>query len=320
MQKSLAFEKGGSIYVFTSTLIMKNCTIEKSFALYGSVFFINENRNSTVEVYNSIFLDNSASYNIIDLVLSKFVANNAIFQNNQNNLFSLDSSSCILINSTVLNNTCWAKIGGCVINVFDNSSFKMKLGIIENVFSYFEEGNIYNEQSSIEIFSSKMIGLSNMKLKGACISNYYSNSNITDSFFINYGVNCIYSMQSNLSIVNATFNNSNYQEKNAEKKNYGTLFCINCHIVMILNSNFIKNEEVTNGSAIYLKINKNVPHQIIIFKCIFQQNQAIDGTIFVLNQNISLIECLLELNIAKIGAGISLYNESNYFIYNDYLY
>lgn len=290
---------------------MKNCTIEKSFALYGSVFFINENRNSIVEIYNSFFLNNTAAYNVIDLVLAKFVATNMILNNNKNNLFSLDSSNCVLINSSILNQACWAKLGGCVIYSFHNSSFVMKSGILENAFSHFEEGNIYNEESSFEIHSSIMIGLSNMKLKGACLSNYYSNSNISESLFISYGVNCIYSWQSNLSIFKTTFNNSNYQEQNnGEKKMYGTLFCINCQNITIIATYFIQNKEVANGSAIYLKIDKNILHEILIFQCTFRQNQAIDGTIFVLNQNISLIECYLELNTAKIGGGISLYNES----------
>lgn len=288
---------------------MMNCTIQNSYALYGSAFYVNENRNHILEIYDCIFLNNSAYYTISDLGLAKMISKNSIFKENKNILFSLDSSNCTLINSSILHHSCWITMEGCAINSRYNSSFLMNFVFLENILSHFEEGNFYSEEGSFQIYASIMIGLFNGKFKGACFSNYNSALNITESFFSNYSVNCIYSMGSNLTIHDTTFNNTNYLESNAENKYYGAVYCINCPIFKAIKSNFIKNINVINGSAIYLKNERKSINEAYIFQCKFQQNEAEDGTIFIFNQNVSIIQCFFQFNIATRGGGISLYHE-----------
>jgi len=294
----------------SSNLVLKNSTINKSFAQYGSIFYLEENYAGFLAIENCFFYLNSAVFDLIHFGQTFLKIKNCSFSNNTNTLFYLLFSHFELFDSVVQNHACLRDFPGCLIYSNDNSVISINLSFFENIISEKEEGTIYLETSKIIISYITMSSLKTIKKQGSCISNYNSTLDIFSSEFDSYDINCLYSFQSIITINQSLFHNNISSESN-KINYYGTFYCSSCKKVSIIKSKFVGNSNSFDGSAIYIiaQINDILLESEILYSY-FSQNLAEEsGTIYIYNQNVSIQSNLFEKNFAKRGAGVFCDND-----------
>ena len=297
---------------------MINTTITNSYALYGSIIYFVENYLTPSLIENCVFTFNSAHYNLIDLSVSSTTISNTQIQNNTNNLFSLVASNLVLKDNIINNQICLTSLPGCLLQAQQASKVLIKSSKISNVISTIEEGNIYLDSSKVDIDSMEMRQLKSPKI-GSCFSSYNSSLNVINSDFMDYDLNCINAYRSNLMVNSSIFNNS-MKQFNARFSDYGSLFSSSSKQIIIFNSSFIQNSNILDGSALYIiatKIDKL--NEIYISNSTFSGNNAIGkGTIYIYNQNFSILSSNFTNNLAQKGGGIFCNNDGIYIINNNF--
>lgn len=286
--------------------------IENSYARYGSIFYIIENYKSYVSIEKCELKDNFGEISLFDFGQANLNISDSLIINNKNNLFRLVSSTFILTNSTIINQICFNKFTGCAISGADNSIMWIIQTKFENISSEIEEGNIYLENSDLIMETTVMNLLNTKRKQGDCFSLYSSSTlALFRSSFSKYNFNCLYSMQSQINIMESKFNNSEYSEKLIEYKSFGAIYCFECKYLLISDSYFVKNTHVIDGSSLYAISKRNdVLGEIKIQKCFFIDNEAREkGTIYIYNQNFSITYTIFENNSAKIGGAIFINND-----------
>lgn len=232
--------------------------------------------------------------------------------NNTNNLFSLVSSTFLLVNTTIMNQICLTTIVGCIISAIENSEIEVNFSKFENISSEIQEGNIFLENSILQMQASIMNSLKTKKKQGSCFSLYNSGLNLFDSNFFNYQFNCLYLIQSQAKILSAIFNNRKYSEMLREEySNFGTIYCLQCQYLFISNGFFIENTKILDGSSLYALAKKDdILGNVTIENSYFFGNGATGkGTICIFNQNLSIYNTHFENNSAEKGGAIFLNND-----------
>jgi len=307
-------EKGGTFYVSEhSGFLLKNCSVTNSYAKYGSIFYFQENYEGLFTIENVDFYLCEGMFDLIDAGQTNMVITNSTFRQNLNNFCFLVFSNIEFVNSRIIDHQCFTNLPGCIINAITNSVVIFRSSIFENISSFIEEGNVYLEDSVVQCVSSQMKTLMSNKNKGSCFSSYTSTLFMNDSQLTDYTANCLYSMESYITIHNSIFDNSLLNETQ-NLYDYGTIYCENCFIIMIDFSSFIGNSKTINGSAIFIISNSpNLLNTAQISNSYFYDNNALEaGTIYVYNQNSSLILNIFEGNSANRGGGIFCDNDSNF--------
>lgn len=248
---------------------------------------------------------------LIDLGQANLNISDTLMINNTNNLFSLISSFFSLVNSTIMNQICFTTLTGCLLSGIEYSIIMIIFSKFENISSEIQEGNIYIENSNLNMSLSNMNFLKTKKKQGDCISVYGSLLNSYYSNFSNYHYNCLFLVQSQINILGSKFNNSGFSDKFIEYNNFGTLYCLQCQNLVISESYFIENNHVIDGSALYAVSKKgDILKNITIKNSYFYGNQALEkGTIYIYNQNFSIEFSDFQNNFAKRGAGIFVDND-----------
>lgn len=250
---------------------------------------------------------------LIDLGQTNLNISDSLMISNTNNLFSMISSTFYLVNSTILHQKCLTTLTGCLISGIENSIIMISLAKFENISSEIQEGNIYLENSKLNMNLTNMNVLKTKKKQGDCMSVYGAILILYNSNFSNYQYNCLYSVQSQINIFGSKFNNSGFSENLIEYKIFGTLFCMRCQTLLISESFFLENNHIIDGSAIYALSKKgDILGNITIKSSHFYGNQASEkGTVYVYNQNFSIEFSSFTNNLAKKGAGIFVDNDGN---------
>ena len=277
--------------------------------MYGSIIYFVDNYDAPSLIEDCMFINNSAFYNLIDLSVSSATVLNTQIINNTNNLFSLVSSNLILQKNEIKNLFCLATLPGCILQAQQASLVIIKSSYFFNVTNIIEEGNLYFESSRVLIESIEMANLKTPK-KGSCVSSYNCSLNIINSDFINYDLNCINAYRGEMTINNSIFDNTK-NKKSQKVFDYGSVFSYSSKEIVIFNSSFIENSNIMDGSAIYVvstQIDKL--NEIFIGNSNFFGNSALGkGTIYIYNQNFSIISSNFTNNIAQRGGGIYCNNE-----------
>lgn len=295
--------------------MISNCIIENSYAQYGAIFYIIENYKSFVFIEKCELKNNIGDVSLFDIGEAYINISDTLITNNTNSLFSLISSTFILVNSTILNQLCINTVAGCLISGIEDSIILINITKFYNISSELEEGNIYLENSSLNMELTNMNIINTKKKQGSCFSIYSSSTlNLFTSNFSKYNFNCLYSLQSQIKILGSKFNNSNYSEKLAEFNNFGTIYCSECKDILISDSYFIKNSYIADGSSLFIISKKrNALGYIKIDNCLFVGNEAGEkGTIYIYNQNFSIKYSKFENNTAKSGGAIFVDNDGNF--------
>ena len=284
--------------------------------MYGSIFYFVENYNSSIQIQSCFFANNSAFYNLIDLNMAKVTISNTEIQNNTNNLFSLVSASLILNDNQITQQICLTRLRGCILEAEKTSNIEIQSTTFLNVISEIEEGNIYVDSSSIYLDSIRMENLKTPK-KGSCISSFNSTLIVLKSNFSVYDFNCIDSFESNLTLNNSIFDNSERNETNVRYSEYGSVFCSSSKQLIIFNSSFIENSYIFDGSALYIVATQlDKLNEISITNSFFSGNSAFGkGTIYIYNQNFSISSSTFMNNVALRGGGIYCNNDGMFMVY-----
>ena len=304
-------EKAGTFYVSENSFLnISDSTINNSFALYGSIFYLLENYNSKIFINNCQFHNNTSTYNVIDGGDTTITINASVFSNSINNLLFLRNSTLIFENSTVSYQICNTVTPGCFIYAQQGSNVSLINLSIRIIESYIEEGNIYLDTSIFQTYSISLNTSFTSKFKGSCISSYNASVGLYDSEFLNYDYNCLYASISKIIINSSKFNNSGYGYMEHIISNFGAFYCYGCQKIVIENSYFIRNMMILDGAAIYID---GTIGDIIIQRSNFIENEASGkGTIYVYNQNIKIQECWFLSNQAKTGGGLFFDNDGRY--------
>jgi len=287
--------------------------------LYGAILYLIENYQASIQIENCVFSNNSAYYTLIDSGTSIISINNTLIENNTNNLFSLVEATLVLISSKINNLICYTNLPGCILEAEQASTIQIQSSYFGNVTSSIEEGNFYFDSSTVYADSMTMNTLKTPKT-GSCVVSYSCDLNFVSSSFVNYEINCISSFQSNINLNNTIFDNSE-NKKFQIVLDYGSVYCFSCNQVIIFNTSFIKNSNTMNGSAIYIVANIiDKLEAVIINSSIFYGNVASgDGTIYIYNQNFSILSSNFTNNLAQSGGGIFCDNDGFIFIINFYM-
>lgn len=306
--------KGGAFYISESSNVMfKNCSISGSKAQFGSIFFIVENYKTRVIIEGSRMENNFGLFNLNDLGQTYLEIRDSSFRNNSNNLFYLIASTLNISNSTLKDNKCSTTNPGCLISAIDYSLILIKNSLVRNISSDFEEGLIYLEKSSLENSFLQMEGLKTKKRKGSCFSLHDSNLTTVFSNFSNYDYNCVFASQSQITLSDSTLNNSEFLFSQINE--FGALYCVSCKKLVISNTVFVRNRQITQGSAVYAYAKQDEALGVgIVENSSFLENQAEKGTVFVYNQNFTIIGCKFIKNSAKIGGALFFDNFGNFFV------
>ena len=235
---------------------MRNCNINNSFALYGSIIYFTENYAAAILIENCVFSNNSANFNLIDVGQSNLIIKGTIIENNTNNLFSIVLSTIYLLDSKIQNQICFTSLPGCILSAKEASLVSLKSSNFNNIISHIEEGNFYIEDSKF-YFDSIQINFVKTPKKGSCFISHASQLNVVYSNFSNYAINCISSFAGNLSINNSYFDNSGNMQNVQKVLEYGSVYCSSCLELIIFKTNFVNNSKALDGSAIYVIANKN---------------------------------------------------------------
>ena len=206
------------------------------------------------------------------------------------------------------------------MKITENSSVYLIYNIYSNISNAIEEGNLYFEKSTAQIFACKLVFIKTTLERGNCISSYNSEISINDTIFKDFSRNCLLSIESWLDIKFCRFENSKNGEnlksiKNSSNfkniMNFGTVYCFDCSYINIEKSQFLYNMYADFGAAIFIESSKIIPNELEggIRNSIFEGNLAGEnGIVYIFNQNISIINCIFANNEAKRGAGLFLDN------------
>ena len=235
---------------------------------------------------------------------------NTQMQNNTNNLFSLVSATLILYNSKINNQICLTRLRGCILEAEKTSNIQIQSTTFLNVISEIEEGNVYVDSSLIYLESIEMASLKTPK-KGSCISSFNSTLTVLKSNFSKYDLNCFDLFESNLTLNNSIFDNSERNQTTARYSEYGSVFCSSSKKLIIFNSSFIGNSYILDGSALYIVATQlDKLNEISISNSFFSGNSAFGkGTIYIYNQNFSISSSTFMNNVALRGGGIYCNND-----------
>lgn len=300
---------GGTIFVFeNSRITIFNSNFLNNYANYGGVIFLQENANFYSHLISCAFINNSGLNNIIDFQNTYLTINDSSFTNNKNLLCSATFSVITMINVTIINQYCYLKIIGCLIES-DGSSIILEDSHIENITNLFSNDIFYLENTYFSMNSSFMDNIT------SCFSVYSSQLKILSTTFQNYEQNCIFSKKNSIiTIRESNFSNENFHfNDNDEKiKNFGAIYCEDFLEVEITGTSFSYNQNILIGSAIHLThtITFNESSNAIIANSYFYHNYALDlaGAIYIYDQNSSIINNSFSNNVAARGGAIYIEN------------
>lgn len=287
-----------------------NTTVIDSFALYGAIIYSQENYNGYVKIKNCSFVSNNGAHSLIDLSTNiGFTIEETFISNSSNNLFLVSDSNLSLVNVSIKDHICLGKMQGCILKSEHYSTINISFCIVSNVSSLFEDDLIFSEKSSLFFSYFVFRKMFIQKNRGACGTIIESQLMVNHSEFSEYNFNCLYFFQSSIFINDSIFNNS--KKISLLKYNiFGTIYSHNSPYLNILNSKFINNFNILNGSALYLKVDDFVNcNESQIINSLFLSNIALDnGAIFLYNVNISLNGNIFDNNYGKRGAAIYCFN------------
>lgn len=307
----------GAFYVSANSYLnLSSSIIVSTFSPIGSIFYFDENYKWASIIEKSSFYSNDGIAFLIDIFETHVLITDSLFKSNKNNLFEIFDSILEITNSLIEENICPHKLEGCIIKAFSNSIVYIMNGRFSNIVNEREEGNIYISNSSLYISFSEIINITNFKNKGNCISSYNGKFYLLSSNFQNYFGNCVFSIDSNITIENLTFNND-LAIKDYGLRTLGAFYCINCMNINVINSKIFNNIFGKFGSAMFISSNIRIKYSSVnIIRTIFFNNVAFEsGSLYINNQNGFIILCTFENNSAMRGAGIFILN-SGYFFYS----
>ena len=304
-------ENAGALYISeNSKIYFEDSRIENCHAQFGAIFFLQENYHDLSIVRNSTFIGNYGISFLIDISKTSLIIENSFFYNNSNNIFSLIDSKLEFSNSVISDTLCSKDLVGCILKAIETSIILLNNNSFYNISNKKEEGNIWLDDSNLNMSFNQMRNIGTYKEKGDCVSSYNSSLVIINSKFENFYTNCIWSSESSLIVNSSNFQNS-IGSLNIQN-NLGVIYCSSCKFIEIFNSNFINNTFADFGSALYLISSQNeVFQEVNIRNSIFKSNKAFaSGTVYIQNQNASIEDCLFEDNAAQRGAGLILFNNN----------
>jgi predicted outer membrane repeat protein len=256
---------------------------------------------------DSIIMGGLTDGTIFDCGSSILEIKNSTIKNAENNMFLISSSKLFLEKTVIIDHECSSILQGCLIFAKEDSFVVGQdlyiIGIISKT-----NDNIYFFTSSGLFDSINMKKTSAKKLKGACLGSSFSSINIFKGNFEDYDGNCLNNENSLLYILNVTFHrNEIVQKRNLD---ISAFICINCRSYYIEYSNFIENKFAYLGSAIKIlsdfKNNDEMVPISTINRCNFIENEALKdgGAIYIKNQNLLIENSSFVSNLAKNGGAI----------------
>ena len=305
-------QKGGIFSLNENTnFIGINSYFEENWSNEGGVMFAYDNLNSQILFQNCIFKNNSAESFLFSLLNSQINMINVSFTSNFNNLFLLTNSNLTFENSSIKNHVCSNIEYGCLAKGVQNSYIYLKQIQVFDLGNSLQGGNIYIEDSSLNVYNSNFTNMTSQTYVGVCVYGFNALTvNINGSNFINFDYNCILIDNGNISINNSLFSNEKKGEKINIKINYGCIRCFLCQNFNIMNSVFLKNDFVKYGGAITLDSFISNTGKCIIYLNKFLSNVVSEngGAILIYNSICNILECIFDSNSAKNGAAI--YNDN----------
>lgn len=220
----------------------------------GSIFQFQENYINFSCINNSTFQNNYGETSLFDISDSELMIVNSRFDNNTNNIFSCSNTRLSLIESVFRNLICLNGYNGCLIRSSQAAIIIISKSFFYNISNLKGEGNIYLENSNLEISLSQMERILTSKQNGDCALIINSVINLTNSYFREYFSNCIWAKYSPIYIKSCSFSDSIGNENKAIDLIYGAIYCLSCTNITIYQSIFVNNTSADFGSALYFTI------------------------------------------------------------------
>ena len=288
-----------------------NCTISSTLASeFGSLLYAEENYDGTIFINYTDFTNNSGFFSLCELMETTVFIENCKFINNTSILFNILLTSIFIRNSMIFNEICLSSVKiGCLMAANSNSSILIETSSFENI-----TDGIYIENSNILTNKINIKGTSQ-----SCITALSSNLTINHSVFSNYNENCLFMTNSDVFLYKNTFFNNTL---NSFESFIGVIILESCSGINLQSSNFFNNFGSSMGSSLYLSsyINENL-QTAYIFNNSFINNVVLqDGTIYLLNINVSFINNSIISNEGLRGAGIFSIVSNEYVIMRTYIY
>ena len=291
---------------------MINNTISNITSEYCGFLISYENRASFINISDSAFHNITSTYGIFDSSNTRINLSNCTFDSIINLNFRLEFSLIYLKNILIENIKCEKLENGCVFSfVLETMAYlnDIKLKKISN----FEQlGNIYVENSEVQIRNMIFIEGFATKLTGSGLFSENSNITINSSLFYFYNFNSFFLLQTNFFMSNCTFNNSDFEIlKYAEK---GAIFCNSCPIFILQNSIFFSNNNSKIGGGASLSGDSNATFNIS--NCFFGFNKVSNsgGAISLSSVKGEIKSSYFYSNQATLGGAIYYFTDGDIFL------
>ena len=303
-------ERGGVFTVVErSSLNIINCTFRNNSAGSGGILISLENYDSIMTIINSTFESNQGDDNLFNMLNTHLIADNCLFVNNINTIFSLTVSTLTLENVHIADHNCINQMIGCAISLTENSSILSNNFFMISINNLNEEGNIYLESSKGVFTSTFFQNLTNLKSLGSCFDLQNSYLIVDNGSFSNYDYNCFFAINSTIIINNSIFDNNDsiFTHKNDFSIKYGTVLCTSCRNLYAYNSFFSNNKASDYGGTFYIVSNtEDYNFNMFLLNVSFIGNKVLQsgGVLYLKGVNGNIVNCLFKRNTANYGAGI----------------
>lgn len=296
---SVSLERAGAIYISENTYLRaKNLIVKNCFSNIGSVILANDNYLSLIVFESCLFVNNSAEKSQIDSLFNVFYFIDCQFIGNKNELFFLEETKLILINSSILDLK--DRIKECFVISSTNSTIVLENIIIEDVVTSSKSACIvaFNSNFSISktfLFNIIQITSSIYMMDSIC--------NIVDVKFINNFPSSLY-IENSLAVLKSLIFEKNF---NNEKKFLSCMILVNNRDIKISDSFFNTAVSTNEGACINAKNTKiNLDEKFSITNCTFfsSASKMQGGSLYFRDVSVNLTGSNFTNNSASEGGCI----------------